>query len=156
MSGPDPGGTGGTRTWRPRWAAVVPGAIAVAVVLAGVVAWATLPADVRAAFSWAQRGTSAVILAVIVVVLAGFARSRVSTDQDGLVLVNVLRTRHVPWWQIRGLRYRPDDPWPILLLVDDEQVGVMGIQSSDGRRARHDAGQLADVIAARTKVRPGG
>lgn len=145
-----PGAADLPRTWRLRRAAVVPLGVAAVLVASTAVIWVTLPGETRVAFSWPQRVTVLITFGLAVAVLVGFAACRVTADTDGLVLVNVFRVRRVGWHLVLGLRYRPDDPWPVLRLADDVQVGVLGIQSSDGVRARVNAAELADVIIART------
>lgn len=143
-------GAGLPRTWRLRRAAVVPLVVAAVLTVSTAVIWVTLPVETRVAFSWPQRVTVLLAFGLAVAVLLGFAACRVTAEADGLVLVNVFRVRRIGWHLVLGLRYRPDDPWPILRLADDVQVGVLGIQSSDGPRARVNAAELADVIVART------
>ncbi len=151
---PDPdGGRAGAdlpRTWRLRRAAVVPLVVALVLVASTAVIWVSLPVETRVAFSWPQRVTVLITFGLAVAVLLGFSACRVTADRDGLLLVNVFRVRRIGWHLVLGLRYRPDDPWPVLRLADDVQVGVLGIQSSDGPRARVNAAELADVIIART------
>jgi len=138
------------RTWRLRRAAAVPVAVAVVLAVTCVVVWVAVPAEVRADFSWPQRVTSVICFAAAIATLLAMAASRVTATADALVLVNAFRVRRIPWGLVEGLRYRPDDPWPVLRLADDVAVGVLGIQSADGPRARANAGELADVIVART------
>lgn len=128
----------------------MPAVVATLVSVAAVIAWVALPAAVTHAFSWPQRLTVLACLALVVVTLAAFASSRATATTEGLVLHNVFRVRRVAWSAITGMRYRPDDPWPMLVLGEDEQVGVLGIQTSDGARARIAAAELADVIVAHT------
>jgi len=138
------------RTWRLCRSAIVPAVIAVVVSGGAAFGWLMLPPDASRAFSWPQRLTVAACLGLAVATLLGFSLCRVTATADGLVLVNVFRVRRVRWDRIRGLRYRPDDPWPMLLLAGEQQVGVMGIQTSDGPRSRRHAEQLADLIVANT------
>lgn len=143
-------GGGLPRTWRLRRAAVVPLVVALVLAASTALIWVTLPEETRVAFTWPQRVTVLVTFGLAVAVLVGFSACRVTADRDGLVLVNVFRVRRIGWHLVLGLRYRPDDPWPVLRLADDVQVGVLGIQSSDGPRARVNAAELADVIVACT------
>lgn len=138
------------RTWRLSRAAAVPVVVAVVLAATCAITWLAVPAEVRAAFSWPQWTTSLACIVAAVATLVALAASRVTATDEGLVLVNAFRVRRIPWHLVVGMRYRPDDPWPVLRLADDEQIGVLGIQSSDGPRARVNAGELADVIVART------
>jgi len=138
------------RTWRLRRAAAVPATAAVVLAVTCAITWLAVPADVRAAFSWPQRATTLACIGVAVATLVALAASRVTATEQGLVVVNAFRIRRIPWHLVLGMRYRPDDPWPVLRLADDEQVGILGIQTADGPRSRLVAGELADVIVART------
>lgn len=137
-------------TWGLRRAAVVPVAAAVVLTVSGVVVALALPAVTRAAFGPAQLGTLLVLLLLALSVLLGLAASRVTASAEELVVRNVFRVRRVRWAAVRGLRYRPDDPWPVLLLGDGEQFGLIGMQRADGPRSRHNAAELAAVILALT------
>ncbi len=138
------------RTWRLRRAAAVPVAVAVALTVTCVVVWLAVPPEVRAEFTWPQRATTLACVVLAIATLLAMAASRVTATDEGLVLVNAFRVRRIPWHLVLGMRYRPDDPWPVLRLADDVQVGVLGIQSADGPRSRVNAEELADVIVART------
>ena len=72
---------------------------------------------------------------------------RVVVTEQGLDVVNPLRRRHVPWWQVRGVRLEPGDPWLVLHLVDDETLQAMGVQGSDGAYAREQALRIARHVA---------
>lgn len=144
------------RTWRLHRAGAVPVVVAAALASTCLVTWVALPADTTTAFSRGQLVTVVVCVAVPLVTLLAFAACRVRATEDELVLVNVYRVRRIPWHLVVGLRFRPDDPWPILRLADDVQVGVMGIQKADGPRSRVAAAELADVIIDRTGGPPEG
>ena len=138
------------QTWRLRRAAAVPVAVAVVLTVTCAAVWVAVPAEVRRDFSWPQLATTVFCLLLAIATLVAMAASRVTATEDALVVVNGYRARRIPWHLVVGMRYRPDDPWPVLRLADDVQVGVLGIQSADGPRARVNAGELADVIVART------
>jgi Bacterial PH domain len=68
--------------------------------------------------------------------------------KDGLTVVNVVRTRHLDWVEIIGVRLAPGDPWLQLDVSDSSTLSVMGVQASDGARARSMALEIAATVAA--------
>ena len=142
------------RTWRPRRGQAVTMAVAVAVVVGCAVCWLAFPPSVRATFTPSQLGTVVLFLGIVVASLVAYSRCSVRVEDGGLVLHNVWRWRRIPWNQVYGLRYRPDDPWPMVLLSGERRIGVMGIQTADGPRARRDAAELAAAIRPHLR-RPG-
>ncbi len=88
-----------------------------------------------------------VVLGLLVAtVLHRLAAVRIVIGFDGLLVINPLRRRQVPWWQIRGVRLERGDPWLILHLVDDETVQAMGVQGSEGAYAREQAMRVARLV----------
>ena len=86
--------------------------------------------------------------AVLVVVgLAFLARPHVRADDEGLEIVNVGRRRRLGWAEVVAVRLGPGDPWLVLDLDDGTTISAMGVQSSDGARARRIAGQVAALVA---------
>lgn len=134
------------RTWRPRRARVVTLTVAVVLFAVCVVGWLAFPPSIRAEFTLLQALNLVVVLGFIDATLVAYSQCRVTVRSDGLVLRNVWRLRRIPWADIRGLRYRRDDPWPMLLLAGEKKVGIMGIQTADGPRCRPEADELAAAI----------
>jgi hypothetical protein len=86
---------------------------------------------------------------LVMLVLAALAAPRVRADDDGLLVVNMVRRRRLDWAQIVGLRFGTGDPWVQLDLSDGTTLAVMGIQRSDGSRAQRAALELAAVVRSR-------
>jgi hypothetical protein len=131
-----------TATWRPHRARVIPYVLAV-VVVAGVVALAVaMPSN------WAlgDRIGFVVIGLLIAWVLHILARSRVTADDRGLTLVNGMRTHEYEWAEILGVSMTEGAPWPTLDVADGSTIGVMGIQASDGERARQALTELTALV----------
>lgn len=134
------------RTWRPKRARIVTMLIAAVLLATCVIGWFAFPPSIRAEFTPLQALNLVVVLGFIDASLVAYSQCRVTVRDDGLVLRNVWRVRHVPWRDIRGLRYRTDDPWPMLLLAGEKKVGIMGIQTADGPRCRPAAEELAAAM----------
>jgi Bacterial PH domain len=75
-------------------------------------------------------GVGPVVLAVLAVLaIVGAYRMAVSgvyVNADGITLRDALRTRHIPWWEVRG----------ISPATDDAAFRTLGILTSDGGRVR--------------------
>jgi len=138
--GPTPGGPPGLpalpRTWRPlgpRVAGIVAGG---ALVVVTALLWIGFDDETRAAVTPFQRGT------VLAFVLLGFGclyalgRSRVQAREDRLVVVNGYRRHELAWAQVLAVRLGQGAPWVTLDLADGTSLPAMGIQASDGARAR--------------------
>ena len=80
---------------------------------------------------------------------AGYAlaRSRVVAETDRLVVVNGYRRRDYEWAEVLAVHLPPGAPWAVLDLADGTSQSAMGIQGSDGDRARRAVRELR--LAAR-------
>ena len=136
--------TESVRVFRPRWGRWVSEACAVAVVAAFAYGAAIAPK----AFGPVDKAATVAAGLAVAFVLHRLAAAKVVVRDDGLLVVNPLRSRHVPWWQVRGVRLEPGDAWLILQLVDNEAVQAMGVQGSDGAYARAQAMDLARIVVS--------
>jgi hypothetical protein len=137
-------------TWRPlgvRLALWVVGTLLI-VLLAAV--WILIGADVRRQFSPYQRATLVIIGLLLFVTYNGLARCKVVATATGLRVVNGYRTRRFEWSQVIGMSLPRGAPWATLDLSDGTSVSVMGIQGSDGTRARRAVREVRACIAANT------
>ena len=147
----DPGAPVGLpRTWRPlgvRLAGAIFGGLLLAVVVA---AWLLWDQETRDRFTALQRIT--IIGLGGLFFAAGFAltRSRVVALADRLVVVNGYRRREFEWAELIAVHLPPGAPWATLDLADGTTASAMGIQGSDGARARTAVRELRAVIAERT------
>ena len=130
------------RVFRPRYGRWVAETFAVLVILAFTFGAVIAPVG----FGVIDRVAVVTMGVAIAVVLHRLAAARVVVRDDGLLVVNPLRSRFVPWWQIRGVRLERGDPWLILQLVDNEAVQAMGVQGSDGAHARTQAMAIARAV----------
>lgn len=138
-----------TATWRPRRARIVPYVLAAVVVLGMILLAVVMPAP------WAlgdRIGLVAIGLAVAGV-LHILARSRITADDEGVTVVNGLRTHEFEWAELLGVTMSEGAPWPTLDLADGSTVPVLGIQASDGERANRALAELAALIHERGEAR---
>ena len=124
------------RSWRPlgvRLAVLFFGGTLVVVCAA---AWFGFDQDVRDRFTFLQRAT--IVGFALIYAVAGWAmgRCRVAADEEGLLVVNGFRSRRLDWAQVVAVEMPPGAPWATLDLADGTSISAMGIQGSDGRRAR--------------------
>ena len=117
----------------------------VAVVAAG---WFGFDDEEKARFTWLQRGTLIFFGLLYLALMFALIRSRAVAYADRLVVVNGFRRHEFEWPQIVAARLPPGAPWVTLDLADGETASVMGIQGSDGRRARVALGELRALVEA--------
>jgi hypothetical protein len=145
-AGSDPGSIRLPRTWRPfgvRMAGTVLGA---GLLIVCALAWVGFDDETRARFTAFQRGT------VVFFGLLGFAlwfalvRSRVVAEAERLVVVNGYRRHELAWPQVVAVHLPPGAPWVTLDLADGTTIAAMGIQGSDGARARTAVRELRALV----------
>jgi hypothetical protein len=130
------------RTWRPfgvRMAGLVFGTMLVVVC---AVAWFSFDAETRAKFTPFQRGTILFLGLLFFSVGYAMARSRVVAERDRLVVVNGYRRHEYSWPEVLAVHLPPGAPWAVLDLADGTSQSAMGIQGSDGARARRAVREL--------------
>lgn len=135
------------RPTRGRWAALV---AAAAFLLVMTVIAVLLPDDGPAGFHLYDRLLVVLVGLLVAAVLVALARVRVRADDVGVLVVNVVRRRHLAWAQVVTVRLSRDDPWAMLDLSDGTALAAMAIQTADGDRARTAALQLALLVEARS------
>jgi hypothetical protein len=134
------------RTWRPfgvRMAGLVFGTMLVVVC---AVAWFSFDAETRAKFTPFQRGTILFLGLLFFSVGYAMARSRVVAERDRLVVVNGYRRHEYSWPEVLAVHLPPGAPWAVLDLADGTSQPAMGIQGSDGGRARVAVSELRRLI----------
>jgi hypothetical protein len=75
------------------------------------------------------------------------ATVRAVPDATGLLVRNLAVTTRVEWAAVVSVRFGEGRPWVQLDLDDGATLAVMGIQRSDGERARAEARRLATLVA---------
>jgi hypothetical protein len=136
------------RTWRPfgvRMAGILLGTLLLVVC---AFAWFGFDAETRARFSVFQRGT--LVFLGLLFFSAGYAmaRSRVVAQRDRLVVVNGYRRHDFEWAEVLAVHLPPGAPWAVLDLADGTSQPAMGIQGSDGARARRAVRELRALLGA--------
>lgn len=137
-------------TWRPlgvRLAVWILGTMLLA--LFGAV-WIAIGAETRAQFTLFQRGTLIFMLLLLFGTWNALSRSRVTASTESLTVVNGYRTRAYEWSQVISVSLRRGAPWGTLDLSDGTTVSLLGVQGSDGERARRAVREIRATIAAQT------
>ena len=147
---------------RPRRGRVVPVVLAVLVFLTFAAAAIIVPGQAEQKDDWAISDRLLMFLmgAVIAWFLSRFALIRAVPSPEGLVVRNLLITRHLGWAEVVRLQFGGGSPWAYLDTADFETVPLMAIQKADGEYGRAEASRLAALIdyhsAREPDVRPAG
>lgn len=147
---PDPALPALPRTYRPMGPRIVAVLLLVGLGVVCTMAWYSFDADVQALFTTFEKLTMAFIALLILACVHALTRSRVTARETGLVVVNGYRRRELAWAQIVAIRLPRGAPWVRLDLSDGSEISAMGIQGSDGDRARVAVRELRRLAAAHT------
>jgi hypothetical protein len=109
--------------------------------------WFAFDDETRAKFTFFEKATLAFFGILILVLVHALIRSRVEARPEKLVVVNGYRRRDLAWEQVLAVHLPPGAPWVSLDLADGTAVPAMGIQSSDGGRAKRAARELRALVA---------
>lgn len=129
-------------TWRPLGPRIVAGVLVIGLAALCTVTWLTMDPEIRAKFTVFEKLTMAAIALGILACVHALTRSRVTATRERLVVVNGYRRRELEWAEVVAVRMPPGAPWVRLDLSDGEEISAMGIQGSDGPRARLAVRQL--------------
>ncbi|NUO96855.1 MAG: PH domain-containing protein [Nonomuraea sp.] len=86
-------------------------------------------------------------------VLHLLGRVRVEADEEGLTVVNAMRTHRYTWPEVIDVTLLVGDPWPKIDFSDGRTIGAMGIQGSEKARAARATAELAALIHERGEAR---
>jgi hypothetical protein len=133
-------------TWRPLGVRVAGAVLGGGLLLVCALAWVGFDAETRAKFTTFQRGT--LVFFGLLAFSAWFAlvRSRVVAEAQRLVVVNGYKRREFEYAEVIGVHLPPGAPWVTLDLADGSTASAMGIQGSDGGRAKQAVRELRAVI----------
>jgi hypothetical protein len=134
------------RTWRPlgpRIASLLAGGT---LLLITAFLWFGLEQDVRDSVTPFQRGTVVTMFLLGFLCLYALSRSKVQARDEGLRVVNGYRTRTYAWAEIVAVRLAPGAPWVTLDLNDGTTASALGIQASDGARAKQAVRELRALV----------
>ncbi len=139
-------------TWRPRRTRVVAYAVAAAVLVSVVVVALALPSSGVRPFSVVDRVGMILVGVAIACVLGVMARPRITAEERGLTVVNLVRTHQLEWAQVVDVHLNDGEPWLVLDTSDGETLPAMGVQASGGARARQATAELAALVTAQTRT----
>ena len=134
-------------TWRPLGVRLAGGALGGGLLILCVGAWVAFPPDVKDTFSPFQRLTAIGLGLMAFAAWFALVRSRVVATEEHLVVVNGYKRRAFEWAQVVAISMPPGAPWATLDLDDGDTCPVMGIQGSDGDRARVAVRQVRALLA---------
>ena len=123
-------------TYRPIGARIIAYVAGACFVAMFVVVAVALPADVRDGITPAQFVTLVAVLLAALAVLHGIGRTRVTTDDAGVRIVNGYRHHELEWAEVIAIELRSGAPWAVIDTAEGTVVQVMAIQAADGARAR--------------------
>ncbi|HYQ73994.1 PH domain-containing protein [Cellulomonas sp.] len=141
--------------FRPRAARVVTGTLAVVVALATALLIVLLSTTGVEGWTTADLGGIALVGLAIVGFLWRQATVCATPTPEGLRVRNLASTRTVAWAEIVWVRFGEGRPWVQLDLDDGDTLAVMGVQRSDGERARREAKRLSTLVAVRQRTARG-
>lgn len=129
-------------TWRPLGPRIAGAVAGGALLVITAFLWIGFDEETRDSVTPFQRGTVVLLGLIGFTVLFALIRSRVDAEVDRLIVVNGYRRHEYEWPQVVGVHLPPGAPWVTLDLADGSTASVMGIQGSDGARAKLAVRQL--------------
>lgn len=139
-------------TWRPFGVRLAGAVLGGGLVLVCVLAWLGFDEETQAKFTIFERGTLVFFGLLAFALWFALVRSRVVAEEGRLVVVNGYRRREFDYAQLVAVHLSPGAPWVTLDIADGTTVAAMGIQGSDGDRARRAVRELRSVIDAQTRA----
>ncbi|GAA0685995.1 PH domain-containing protein [Kitasatospora atroaurantiaca] len=137
-------------TWAPRRNRVVLLPLCVLLVtMFTVIAFALPP-------NWHLNDRAALVVSGLLFAGVGLmlVRPRVSADDEGVTVVNFVRSRRLAWAEIVRVNFRQGDPWVTLDLADGTALAAVGIQPAGGHeQAIRAARALRDLVEQRSTAR---
>lgn len=133
-------------TWRPFGVRVAGTVLGVGLLVVCALAWVGFDDETQARFTTFQRITLVAVGLLAFAVWFALVRSRVVAEPQRLVVVNGYRRREYAWAQVVAVHLPPGAPWVTIDLADGSTVAAMGIQGSDGDRARRSVRELRATV----------
>jgi hypothetical protein len=137
-------------TWRPLGVRIAVGVLGGMLLAVCAAFWLAIDDDIRAQFTTLERITLILIGLLLFAAYYALVRSKVIATTSGLSIVNGYRTRRYEWSQVIQVSLRRGAPWGTLDLSDGTTVSILGVQGSDGARARQAVREIRAAIAANT------
>jgi hypothetical protein len=138
-------------TWRPFGVRMAGAVLGGGLLVVCALAWVGFDEETQAKFTGFQRGTVIALGLLAFVLWFALVRSRVVAEAERLVVVNGYRRREFAWAQLVGVHLPPGAPWVTLDLADGTTVAAMGIQGSDGARAKTAVRELRRIAEQQTQ-----
>ena len=123
-------------TWRPLGPRIAGAVAGGSLFFITVLLWVGFDDETKASVTPFQRGTVFTMFLLGFLCLYALIRSRVQAQADRLVIVNGYRRHEYDWAEVVAVRLNPGAPWVSLDLADGSSAAAMGIQGSDGARAK--------------------
>ncbi|RVX39482.1 PH (Pleckstrin Homology) domain-containing protein [Nonomuraea polychroma] len=136
-------------TWRPRRPRIVAYGFAALIVLGAVV----MAVFIAEPFKLPDRVAIVAFGCAVAFVLHLLGRVRVEADEEGITIVNAVRTHRYTWPEILEVTLLVGDPWPKIDFSDGRTISAMGIQGSEKSRARRSTAELEALIRERGEAR---
>lgn len=133
-------------TWRPLGVRLSGALFGGVLIIVSAAAWISLGPEIRSWFTTFQRITTLMLFACAFAAWYALVRSRVVAEQERLIVVNGFKRREFEWAEVLSANLGRGAPWATLDLADGTSVPVMGIQGSDGTRARTAIRQLRALV----------
>ncbi|NYE48656.1 hypothetical protein HDA32_003776 [Spinactinospora alkalitolerans] len=132
-------------TWRPRNMRVVAYGLAALSLVTMAVLAVIMPPE------WGLQDRVLLFLfgVLCVGVLHLLARPRVAATEEGVTVVNCIRTHVLVWPEIIDVRMPVGEPWPTIDLADGSTLAAMGIQSNDGALAERNLARFQVLLHER-------
>lgn len=137
-------------TWRPFGVRIAVGVLGGLLIAVCAAVWLSLKPEIRAQFSVLEKGTLIFVALLLFTVYNALVRSKVIATAEGLTVVNGYRRRRYEWSQVIQVSLRRGAPWGTLDLSDGTSVSLIGVQGSDGDRARRAIREIRAAVEANT------
>jgi hypothetical protein len=137
-------------TWRPLGVRIAVWVLGTMLLLLCGFVWVGIGAETRSQFTAFQRGTLVFVAVLLFGAWYALVRSKVTARVEGLTVVNGYRKRVYEWSQVIGVSLRRGAPWGTLDLSDGTTISLIGVQGSDGERARKAVREIRATIEAHT------
>jgi hypothetical protein len=135
--------------WRPRRGRIVAYGFAALIVLGSVV----MALLIAATFQLPDRLAIVAFGCAVAYVLHLLGRVRVEADEEGITVVNAVRTYRYSWPEVLDVTLFVGDPWPKIDFSDGRTIGAMGIQGSEKALAGRATAELSALIRERAEAR---
>ncbi|TDD60576.1 PH domain-containing protein [Kribbella antibiotica] len=135
-------------TFHPRSVAIMAAVMGFSLIALFGVIWVQFDDVTTASFTLFQRLTLLAFFGGILWILYRMATVRVSAYADRIRIRNVFKSYTLPWTEVTALRFTSGDAWLQLFDAEDNRIGVLAVQASEGRRASTAAKELAAVARA--------